>query len=237
MPGTPVQKRRPPPTISFSISAPGVCPGPAAQPRGPRSAIIPDPGPERRQHQDQEPAGSFLGGQDAGEGAHATIIQVVLQRLPPFPLWAQLWGARAGWWASTTPEAGPEFCGVVHPGPRSDVCRPHLVPRADPSGPVALGCLCDPPGSAAAVTAPLLCSLENSTNSADTASNKFVFGQNMSERVLVSAPCGRRSSWARDGLELPRSKGHVGRGCRAAPVNSGRSQLHVRQRRPSWASA
>ncbi|KAI2588173.1 RANBP3 isoform 13, partial [Pan troglodytes] len=27
-------------------------------------------------------------------------------------------------------------------------------------------------------------SLENSTNSADASSNKFVFGQNMSERVL-----------------------------------------------------
>ena len=34
----------------------------------------------------------------------------------------------------------------------------------------------------------LLCSLENATNSADAASSKFVFGQNMSERVLVSDP-------------------------------------------------
>lgn len=36
----------------------------------------------------------------------------------------------------------------------------------------------------------LLCSLENATNSADAASSKFVFGQNMSERVLVSDPVG-----------------------------------------------
>ena len=32
-------------------------------------------------------------------------------------------------------------------------------------------------------------SIENSTNSADASSNKFVFGQNMSERVLVSIHC------------------------------------------------
>ena len=36
----------------------------------------------------------------------------------------------------------------------------------------------------------LLCSLENATNSADAATSKFVFGQNMSERVLVSDPVG-----------------------------------------------
>lgn len=44
-------------------------------------------------------------------------------------------------------------------------------------------------------TACLLFSLDNSTNSADTASNKFVFGQNMSERVLVSGPYGDCFSW------------------------------------------
>lgn len=37
------------------------------------------------------------------------------------------------------------------------------------------------------LTVPLLSSADNSTHSADT-SNKFVFGQNMSERVLVSGP-------------------------------------------------
>lgn len=35
-------------------------------------------------------------------------------------------------------------------------------------------------------------SVENSTNSADASSNKFVFGQNMSERVLVSI----QSEWS-----------------------------------------
>ncbi|XP_046540948.1 ran-binding protein 3 isoform X1 [Equus quagga] len=84
----------------------------------------------------------------------------------------------------------------------------YISSRADPSGPVALGCLCDPPGSAAAVTAPLLCSLENSTNSADTASNKFVFGQNMSERVLsppklneLGSDANRENSAAESGSE------------------------------------
>lgn len=45
--------------------------------------------------------------------------------------------------------------------------------------------LCHP-----ALTACLLFSLESSANSADAASSKFIFGQNMSERVLVSDPRG-----------------------------------------------
>lgn len=39
----------------------------------------------------------------------------------------------------------------------------------------------------ATLMVPLLSSTDNSTHSADT-STKFVFGQNMSERVLVSSP-------------------------------------------------
>lgn len=39
----------------------------------------------------------------------------------------------------------------------------------------------------ATLMVPLLSSTDNSTHSADT-STKFVFGQNMSERVLVSNP-------------------------------------------------
>lgn len=49
---------------------------------------------------------------------------------------------------------------------------------------------CYPPDSVPKLTAHLLFSLENSTNNADAATNKFVFGQNMSERVLVSGSCG-----------------------------------------------
>ncbi|XP_047386672.1 ran-binding protein 3 isoform X4 [Sciurus carolinensis] len=51
-------------------------------------------------------------------------------------------------------------------------------------------------------------SLENSTNSADSSSNKFVFGQNMSERVLsppklneVSSDAGRENAAAESGSE------------------------------------
>uniref|UniRef100_A0A8D2DRY7 Ran-binding protein 3 n=1 Tax=Sciurus vulgaris TaxID=55149 RepID=A0A8D2DRY7_SCIVU len=51
-------------------------------------------------------------------------------------------------------------------------------------------------------------SLENSTNSADASSNKFVFGQNMSERVLsppklneVSSDAGRENATAESGSE------------------------------------
>ena len=59
------------------------------------------------------------------------------------------------------------------------VCGPRQCP---PACPAPVGC--------PTPTACLLFSLDNSTNSADTASNKFVFGQNMSERVLVSGPAG-----------------------------------------------
>lgn len=50
--------------------------------------------------------------------------------------------------------------------------------------PLCCMCLCAP---RATLMVPLLSSADSSTHSADN-STKFVFGQNMSERVLVSGP-------------------------------------------------
>lgn len=207
-PDIPVRRRRPPPTTSSSTSAPGVCwPGPQAcvgepQPRGTWPSIGPDLGPDRKQHPRQEPARSFLWGQDGWDEAEASRTLVILQPLRSFPLWAQLWrGQDSGlWW---TPEGEPKFCGVVYSSSQSDFVTQTCVQSRTQWASSGLTASCHTLGPAPMLTASLLLSLENSTSNADVPSNKFVFGQNMSERVLVSGPCGAYSSGAQKGFGAP----------------------------------
>lgn len=83
----------------------------------------------------------------------------------------------------------PCSVGLFILAPRVTFVTQTSCPEQNPVGQERLDLLLSP-APTPALTACLLLSLENSASNADAPSNKFVFGQNMSERVLVSGPHG-----------------------------------------------
>ena len=127
--------------------------------------------------------GALLRGWAGGRPlCHTVTEQLVPGNRSQGFLSASRWGPAQSLWGPAPGEADrPAWpCGASAAFRSS---RAHCVCRRARRWPCA-------PAAPHSLRVRLLCSLENATNSADAATSKFVFGQNMSERVLVSDPVG-----------------------------------------------
>lgn len=125
----------------------------------------------------------------------------------------------------------PCSVGLFILAPRVTFVTQTSCPEQNPVGQERLDLLLSP-APTPALTACLLLSLENSASNADAPSNKFVFGQNMSERVLVSGPHGPGLLGPGRVLELLPLFQVRGSGVAAtlSPIKLGCFRLRVRER-------